>query len=178
MFAAPTHPAPPAHAPNPVSPLSNPAPGEFTRYFQAPVAPKAQTPHPAYQNPLGNAQAPPPANSQGEFTRMFGVPSIPNEPPAGAVAMPGYMPPAPPAAPSAPSPGEYTRMFMPGQVPAAPPAQQQSMSAPPAAVAPAAPQVRTTRPQKKKPSYIPLLIILGIVFLLAITLVLFFALRK
>jgi hypothetical protein len=38
-------------------------------------------------------------------------------------------------------------------------------------------QPRTAR-KAKQPNYVPLLIILGIVFLLAITLVLFFALRK
>jgi hypothetical protein len=54
--------------------------------------------------------------------------------------------------------------------PAAPPPQVQPAR-------PAPPQQRVSR-KTKKPSYVPLLIVLGFVFLLALTLVLFFALKK
>jgi hypothetical protein len=66
-------------------------------------------------------------------------------------------------------------MFMaPSMQPAAPPQQ----AAPSAQPAPARASQRPGRAGKKKPNYIPLLIILGFVFLMALTIVLFFALRK
>jgi hypothetical protein len=84
------------------------------------------------------------------------------------------LPQPPPTA--AQGPGEYTRMFMAPTVQQAPP---RPVAAPPAAQsAPARNAQAVRRPAKKKPSYVPLLIVLGLVFLMALTLVLFFALRK
>jgi hypothetical protein len=172
----------PASAPHQAPVPQQSGPGEFTRYFQAPpVTAPGQPVHPAIQNPFGNQPSaqPPPAKPAGEYTQMFGVPAIPPSPVSGGPA--GYPPQQypPPAQQQgqqqAQQPGEFTRMFQapsfqaqaPSQAAAATPASQSG-------------QMRAAqRPsRKKKPSYIPLLIILGFVFLMALILVLFFALRK
>ena len=78
--------------------------------------------------------------------------SIPQQPQCGASS------PAPQQ-----GPGEYTRMF--SQPSAAP-----SMAAPPMQASPV--------PTAKKPSLMPVLIVFGILAVIAIAVVLFFALRK
>jgi hypothetical protein len=76
-------------------------------------------------------------------------------------------PPAPLAAPQQQGPGEFTRMF-------ATPAQQPMAAPKPAASqAPAA-----ARPAKKKTSYVPLFIALGVLLFIAIVVILVFALKK
>ncbi|HYP14020.1 MAG TPA: hypothetical protein VEQ63_08860, partial [Bryobacteraceae bacterium] len=153
------------------SPPPSSGPGEFTRYFEPPAHPQGSVAHPAYQNPLGTGSAPPaPANAPGEFTRMFGIP--PASPPIGGSLAP--MPPPPPAQGTA---GEFTRMFQaPTQQPSAPVAPPASVPTP-SLLTSKQPEAQLRRPAKQR-NLIPLLIVLGMLFLLAIALTLFFALRK
>src|SRR5271157_2320480 len=92
-------PTPPAAT----APAAQPAPGEFTRMFQASAPPQ----------PMGEAAPPPPAppspptpSAPGEFTRLFQASAPP--PPLPPTRAPLPSPAAPPAQPA---PGEFTRLF-------------------------------------------------------------------
>jgi hypothetical protein len=203
MFQAPA--PPPAQTPS-VSEQPSAAPGEFTKFFQAPPPRQEPTSHPAFQDPMG-AQRPagsPGGQPVGEFTRVFGIPGSPAPQPNFAPPPPVQQQ---PPAPQKPQQGEYTRMFSPASVvqpppPAAqqgfvPPAQAPARQGPgeftrvfqapvppsaltppaPAPVAPAPPSQERAR-VVKKPSYVPLFVGLGILLLIAVVLILVFALRK
>ena len=95
--ATPVTPLPPAAA----MPPAQPAPGEFTRMFQAaPPRPIGETAPPAAP------PAPPAQSAPGEFTRLFQASPPPL--PMGEAAPPAARPPAPLAQPA---PGEFTRFF-------------------------------------------------------------------
>jgi hypothetical protein len=127
--AAPVRPPdpPPPAASSP--PQAKPEPGEFTRMFQAPVAPSAAGPPPPAATAPPAAPAPsvktPPAAAKeaGEFTRMFQAPSVPGTTPVPAAPAPSA---APPRANS--EPGEFTRFFQTpspaGPMPQSPAVQQ------------------------------------------------------
>jgi len=166
-------------APEPVrpkaAPLSADPPGGFTQMMQGGFPkPPAAGPAP----PASPARKPVPAgesfDSQSDFTRIFGPdapasdsltqPAAPQVPlPQGGQATGVFSRrPVPPAPEAAPGPGEFTRMF---SAPSPPP-----VSAPkPTQPAPAA------TPAK---SYLPLILILGGLFLLAVILILVFALAR
>ncbi len=195
----PVSPPPPA-TPSPV-PASGHA-GEFTRVFQppeaakpasAPARPPAEGPGEftrMFQSPLGqgteapldlNATPPPSTrdsgfHTPGEFTRIFGRLSdqeakSPAAPPA-ASGQPGQ-------AGSGDSPGEFTRLFGPamdmGPEPEAAVKKEQTAAAAPAVIKPALP---TPPARTKLASNLPLVVVLIALVLLAVLLVLYFALRK
>ncbi|MEO8051393.1 MAG: hypothetical protein ABI833_13330 [Acidobacteriota bacterium] len=128
-LVAPVRPPDPPRAATAAPPPVKSEPGEFTRMFQAPVAPTtavppshAQTPPPAVAAPP--IRTPPPAAKEpGEFTRMF-------QSPVGHGATPQPVVPSPSAAPPAPrsGDGEFTRFFETpspaGPVPHSPAVQQ------------------------------------------------------
>jgi hypothetical protein len=173
--AAPPQPigesAPPAA--KPPAPPAQPAPDEFTRMFQAAAPPPPSSPPPApagaadftrfFQSPLSQAPAqapepvfpptsaaPPPVSSApGEFTRIFGRGDVP--------AAQAYTP-----APST-EPGEYTQMF------SAQPVVQPQAPAPAPTPAPIA---------GKKVPWLTLALIVAVVVLLAVVVIMAFALRK
>jgi hypothetical protein len=163
MFQAPASSPPPAPAP-----LATPEqPGEFTRYFQSSLGSgsfedkgtRAPTPVPAGPPP---AAAPPP----GEYTRLFQMPApsaTPASPGSGATHV--FVTPSIPS-PQLPvdvqeGPSEFTRMI---QASPQPPAEIRPQPAPPTAVPkPAAP--------------IGLIVVFALLAVLAIALVLYFALR-
>jgi hypothetical protein len=162
MFASPAAPPQPSHAPAPPPPAQS-GPGEFTRFFQAPKETASPTSHPAMADPFGKSNAPSVTSSSGpgEFTRMFGTP---NQPMSAPNSGGGYT--TPPQQGQGPS--EYTRMF-------ATPVASSPAAAPlsvPSAATPAVSQ------QKAAPNYLPLIIIFGVLFVLAVALVLYFALKK
>jgi hypothetical protein len=115
-FAAPSTPAPPPQQSAP----PGEQPGEFTRFFEAPIGPMPQSP--AVQQPL-KPQAPGTAgaNRVGEFTQIFGRGDIPQPatvtPPASAPgssnATQAFAVPVPPP-PQAYPPADYA----PGAYPA------------------------------------------------------------
>ena len=193
-------PAPAVPGPSPVPPplpASGPEPGEFTRMFQSPLAPAPLEPPAAPVRPLGSGGMPAPASpgpgpawgppsaglsggpqpspGAGEFTRIFGSPGSREQtapppsfagPTAGGAtqlfASPAAPPPAP--APGVGGPGEFTRIVS---------------APPPEAAAPAASAQAAARAPVRRSSspYLPLYLILGAVLLLAVLLVLYFALR-
>ncbi len=201
----PTPPAAPGPAPGVPSagpqPLpSGPEPGEFTRMFQSPLAPSPLEPAPmgpAVGAPPGPIPPPPGAPSSGpwpstppaafsgggatggEFTRIFGAPATaqPTQAPPPSFTGPSTggatqffaglgTPTEPLPAPSATGPGEFTRIV------ASAPVEE-----PPIA---AAPVVQTPQSAGRKATgspYLPLFLILGFVFLVAVALILYFALR-
>jgi len=83
------HPKKAAWRPNQLSPSSPPSgsqpPGEFTRFFQAPIGPMPQSP--ALQQPL-QPVTPSGSNRGGEFTQRFGQADIPQPPAPTPVATP------------------------------------------------------------------------------------------
>ncbi len=157
--------------------------GEFTRFFQSPLAPQAQG------APLTPPRPPSPSRDAGEFTQVFGRGDIPSAPPPAlsgpqsapsanatqVFATPRQSPPAPLAAPMTPAPqppiprvdDEFAQMFAKpasltfGQAPVGAP-----IAAPPPLV------------QKRNNSRLPLLLVVGAVVLLGIALILFFVLRS
>ena len=190
-----------------VSEQPSAAPGEFTKFFQTPPAKQEPTSHPAFKDPMG-AQMPAGSQGGqrvGEFTRVFGIPKSSAPQPSFAPPTPVQQP---QQAPQPPQQGEYTRMFSPASVvqpppPAAkqgfvPPAQAPARQGPgeftrvfqapvpPSAFAPPAPAPivpAAQAPQErakvvKKPSYMPLFVGLGVLLLIAVVLILVFALRK
>jgi hypothetical protein len=93
---------------------------------------------------------------------MFGTPNRPMSGPAVSQTAP------PPQ--QAQGPSEYTRMFAtPAAAPQAPPPLSM-----PSAATPSNP----TPVRKAAPNYLPLIAILGVLFILAVALVLYFALKK
>jgi len=191
-------------APTPPAPAGG-EPGEFTRLFQSPMAPEPPAagapggmpasgltppfepegfvPPAAPASPFPPQEFGPPAPAlpaqAGEFTRIFGGPAGRPEPvaPAGPAAGGATQiftaptaPPAEPAGPAAPEePGDFTRIVggPPAAAPGVPPPQQ--AAAPQPAAAPPARQATA--------SYLPLFLILGCVFVAALVLILYFALK-
>jgi hypothetical protein len=122
-------------------------------HFPEPAAPPAAAP------------APPPASyaPPGEFTRIFGKGD------AGALRAASPVAPIAPQVPAQPaSPGEYTRMFGP---------RMASPATPAPSPAPVPAPVSTATPARKS-SNLPLILILGGLFLVAVLAVIFFAVRK
>ncbi|HEU0138909.1 MAG TPA: hypothetical protein VFQ79_04330 [Bryobacteraceae bacterium] len=173
MFQSPPQPEKPRQPPPPPG-----EPGEFTRFFEN--APRqAPWPSSASQGTPPPPSHPGPLDQPGEFTRMFGgdvtlkqpAPREPAPPYGGATQ--SFSPPSGPHPPSVPStgsrgaPGEYTRMIeRPREFSAEPqPPQPFNLGEQRAGAA-------------QKPSYLPLILIFGVLFLLAVAVVLFFVLRK
>jgi hypothetical protein len=178
MFQTPSHPAQqPVAAPAGPSASTSKA-GEFTRFFETPVAQGPLPQSPAVQQPLApkvpGSSGP---NRVGEFTRQFGAGSVP----AASPPTPSAPPPAAGATsafavqrPAAPSPGppipkgpsEYTQMFArPAPLTLGQPSPQQQQPAQP-------------KPQAAPKSYLPLILGLAAVVLLAVVIVVIFALRS
>jgi hypothetical protein len=191
-------------SPMPATPPESREPGEFTRMFQSggPSKSSAKPPTPSEQ-----LKPPPPAvapatPAEGEFTRLFHPPAPKQAtwtPPAAAKpAEPDWAPKlrwedggGPPEAATgvfsppverkkAPQsddtgPSDFTRVISSSRPPrqaAAPPAAPESPVPAPQSTAVDAPPPRQTAP-----SYLPLILILGGLFLLALIVVLYFALR-
>jgi len=173
-------------------PASPGGPGEFTRLFQSPGqvglpqrAPVAES-KPTEPSPPPPA---PPARPPGEYTRLFGgplpapgapQPASPQPPPASpaqASMSPPAMPPLPKMTPPAmpPSP-KMAAPPMPGAPPIAAPSPAAAVSGVPKAPQVKAPDTSQLKPGER-PSYLPLIIILGSVFLLALGLVIYFVLK-
>jgi hypothetical protein len=173
-------------AQHPAAPVSPPTPsaGEFTKFFDSPMAPP----------PLGSPQqiapmAPPPTppKGAGEFTQVFGRDSMPSAPPPPAPAAPppsssgnatqvfnmqrptpptSLVIPAPNAAPQ--GPGEYTRMF-------AKPAPLTFGQAP---AVPQAPHLPEPAPIARNSSRLPMLLLLiGAAVLLIAAAVVYYVMR-
>jgi hypothetical protein len=160
--------------------------GEFTRMFGK--VDMAATP-PA-------AAAPPVAPKEpGEFTRMFQAPvaggPTPPQPPAAPlpstpVAIPSSMQPAMQPAPAPPAfskpagPGEYTRQFSaPAQLTLGQTSATPSVPAPPppAFAAPTTPMAVAPAPPPVRKSNLPLIIGIAAIVLIAVLVVIFFAMR-
>ncbi len=163
MFQAPASSPPPAPAPS----AAPEQPGEFTRYFQSSLGSgsfeekgaRAPAPVPAGPPP---AAAPPP----GEYTRLFQMPApsaAPTSPGSGAthVFVTPSIPSPQPTVNVQEGPSEFTRMI---QASPQPPAEIKPQPAPP----PAAP----------KPAVpVGLIVLFASLAVLAIAVVLYFALR-
>jgi len=196
MFKSPTSAAP--VKPDPRLADTTDAPGEFSRFFQSPPETAAPRQHPALNDPFDRSKVPapaPPSDAPGQFTRMFGVPTKPGAPapdpytPAGfklgaseatpftpqpgapqtatgafSVPKPHYGVPAAPPSSEPQGPGEYTRMF--------------SASGPAAMQEAPQPSALPPIPERRKTSMLPPILILSVIFLIAIIVVLYFALRK
>lgn len=183
MFNAPPPPVSPAtpHA----APTSGA--GEFTRMFESPLSPAPIGPTQGPPDPFGGAKGtitPPQAAPVGEFTKMFGAKDLPPQraTPIG--------PPLPPPPGSAGATNVFKTMDSAGGFPAAPPqgggyapstgsADFTRMMASPSggilAEAAAAPE-----PEKKSAfrTYLPLIIIFGILLVLLIVILIVFAMKK
>ena len=180
---------PDLHSGLPPVPAAPPAPeptaaGEFTRMFSAPIAPPRP---PEFHSDLPPTPAAPPApepRAPGEFTRMFSTPMVPAAPqPTLHSGLPPVLP-APPA-PSAPQPPAASEITRKVSMQAAPPVPQPVVQQPaiptvasPAPALPPLPQppapARAT-PAPAQISYVPLIVILAVLFRLAVALVIFFA---
>lgn len=179
--------APKPPSPPPAAEAAKKGPGEFTMMFRQPPPPMAPTPQAAAPPPV--VQSPPPApqgHQPGEYTSIFEIarkpqaPAVPGAAPAGygfpaapgapppPPAMPGFQAPPPPAAP-------------PMAYPAMPPAPQFQAPPPPAyAMAPPAmpqPTMPQGAPAPKPTIFWVMLVVLGFLFLAALVLVLFFAVK-
>jgi len=169
MFKAPG-------AAQPASPPQQPPaskPGEFTQFFQSSLAsgpfeePKKPVPG---QGPV--APPPAPAAQPGEYTRLFQMPSQqPAAPSAGSGATGAFVTPSASVPPSSPSveegPSDFTRIIR-SSTPAA--AEVKPAEAPAAAArAPAA--------RKRGVPIVLLVVVLSALGVLAIGMILFFALR-
>jgi hypothetical protein len=160
--------------------------GEFTRFFGSAM------PSSELGQSLGSAQLPPPTPPPathappGEFTRIFGKqemppwppvsPAVPPPPTSAPGGSPGTAtqsfatpaPPPPPVAPAAPSvPGEYTRMF---GTPSFSPPEPQPLPPTPAPVSAPPPQQRV--------NYLPLLIVLAVLFVAAVAVIIVLLVKK
>ena len=195
----------PGPLPAPAQPPRSAAPGEFTRMMQSPLAPEPLRARPAATPPpsvsqfdrmmqagqfgeapppevrlSGSAAPPPPARpmqASDEFERMFerepepaeglAVPAPPPAPlPQGGAATGAFSRRSVPAAPrETAGPSEFTQMFA-----ARPPALPAKTPAPAPAPAPA--------PKAEKKSYLPLILILGGLFLLVVVVIVVFALMR
>ncbi len=164
------------------TPPAGPAPaGEFARMFEQPFGSTGSSASRPAAVPLPPAPAPVPQSpGGGDFTRMFGVQGGPPsaEPPpmapvsysaprsgthAGEATRIFQAPPSQPVPSAAPSgPSEFTRMF---SAPApAPVAEAPVTPQPPFAPAP--------------PNHLKLVIVLGVLFLVAVAIVMYFLLRN
>ncbi len=190
-------PPPPAAPPPPGQPpsMGRAEPGEFTRLFGASGAaafpsmggpsPQPEGPAPAFGAPP--QPLPPPAGGQaGEFTRLFGpragpaapLPAGPAAPAAGSATQAFGLPaqtvqPSGPPVPQGPS--EYTALFgSPGARPAyqAPPAPPSPLAATPS------PQPPQPVPLTRRPYFVPLLIAGNVLFLLVLSVLLYFLLKR
>jgi hypothetical protein len=178
MFQTPAHPTEqPVAAPTSLS-ASKSKDGEFTRFFETPMAQGPLPQSPAVQQPLApkvpGSSGP---NRVGEFTQMFGRGSMPAAPPPTPSAPPPAggatsafaveRPAAPSPAPLIPKgPSEYTQMFArPAPLTFGQPSPQQQQPAQP-------------KPQAAPKSYLPLILGLAAVVLLAVVIVVIFALRR
>jgi hypothetical protein len=146
-----TEPEPPPVAP-PSPAVAPPKAGDFTRFFESPLAP---APDPLQARPAPQVQ-PEPVNppkpvvqSASEFTRMFGTP-FPESPAE----------PAPPSAPVPPPPAPMAVPAMPSMPPAPVPAMPQPAAVP-----------------KAGPSNTVLIVIVVVLVLLAAGLIVFFVLK-
>lgn len=162
---------------------------EFSRYFESPMTPPAQS-GPGQGVPLAPARLPSHPKDAGEFTQVFGRGDIPSPPPPQAPAAPPNAlnanatqvfaaprpnPPMPMAAPNLPQnagppslhhgPGEYTQMF-------AKPASLTLGQAQPVSRG-----VEAVRPARNK-SLLPLLLVIGAVVLLIVAVVVYFVMRQ
>ena len=181
IFRQPPEPTPaPAVPPSPPAVQTPPAapqphePDEYMRMFELPSGNAAAAP------PQGAPQGPPPAAPQPAAGRA--VPAIPVAPvsPPMVPGMPYVQPPAVPS-PMVPQPQQYQIPPPQFQQPAAPPAfamppqpvmpQMQPMAVP----APAPPQAAP--PQSGKGKFIVPLIILGGLFVIAVVVIVIFALK-
>jgi len=185
--SAPADSTTPPASPPPSEPASPPAgspPGEFTRLFQPDRSlgvPPAAQPEPSHDywqalntpatpsmtpSAFGSPPDPPPpaaptGKEPGEFTRLMS--GVPTPPSAGRAA-------TAPASSSGGGPGEFTRIVAAGAPPAPPPpAQREDRDAAPTERGEPGAGGRSRR-------LVVLLVPLGVVFVLAAALVLFFAL--
>src|SRR5579884_1903427 len=184
MFNSPG-PAKPEATPRPPAPApasSGSSPGEFTRFFNAPMPAT-----PIAENPGFTAPPEPAPRDPGSFTRMFGrseSPGIPEAAGKGSAATGVFSSRQPPAAPNpAPSagPGEYTRLF-------SAPVPPQDVAAPPAPAAASPSTAESMKIEMKAPApppavaapknYIGLVVVLAVLAVVAIALILYFALRR
>ena len=169
MFRAPapgSAPARPASPPMAPPPPAKSAPGEFTQFFQPSLG---STPFETPSSPV--RQAEPPAPSAGEYTRLFRSPAPPSSQArssgaTGVFHTPSGHSPAPPL-PADAGPSDFTRMIQSQPQPAA------------EARPPEAPKAASPEPAAKKPAVPAVLIaVLAALAVLAIGMVLFFALRR
>jgi hypothetical protein len=165
----------------PGSNYSKPAPAaavpqsEFTRMMEGSALPKAP---PSRPDPLPQAQPRTSPQSQGEFTRMFEAepeptgnlsgPPLSQAPlPHGGLATGAFSRHLPPAPSVSAGQSDFTKMI---SVPSSAPAPAPSKAPKPAAPIP--PTIKKTR------SYLPLILILGGLLVLALILILVFALMR
>ncbi len=180
MFQTPSQPAPPPAPPKPAAEEV----GEFTRFFQGPLQPTPLKPVSGTPSsyvppvPVGPAKA---LDAPGEFTRMFGKSDIPTAPPGMSAPLP------PPAPPPPPPGGSATQAFAIRSAPpppAAPSAEVQQgpseftqMFAAPRPAAPPSTPAPTPAPPIQKSSNLPLILGLAGIALIALFVILYFALK-
>jgi hypothetical protein len=147
--------------------------GEFTRIFGKGQAPTPEAPRPS---------APPPKQGAGDFTRMF---EAPGQPPAPSAPPPPPSPPAPQyQAPQYQAPQFHAPQFQAPQFqpPTVQPPQYQAPQFQPPTVQPPqfqAPQFQAAPPAAKPATnYLPLVLILVGLLLVAVVMAVYFAMRK
>jgi hypothetical protein len=184
----------PPKPPNP-PPAAEPGkkdPGEFTMMFRRPPQAAAPVPPTAAPPPTVQSAPPPPQGHQpGEYTSIFEISKLPTAPPQAvpqAAPPAGYAYPAIPGAPPPPAMPQMPAYQMPPP-PAVPqvaypqvamPQVPQYQPPPPPAYAMAPPPVPQAMPPAgtKKPGIFWVLVLgLGGLFLIAVLLILFFALK-
>ena len=188
--AAPAHEPPKPPSPEAPTDPGKREPGEFTMMFRRPPQPAAPAPPTAAPPPTYQPAPPPPqAHQPGEYTSIFEIPRKPAPaapqatppmgygypaapaapPPPGMPQMPVYQAPPPPAAPQV----AYPQVAMP------PPPQYQAPPPPAYAMAPPQMQPMAMPPAgtKKPPIFWVLVLGLGGLFLIAVLLIVFFALK-
>ncbi len=164
--AAPVTPAARPAAPSPPPPASKP--GEFTAYFQSPLASK---PFEEQKLPAAPPPAAPAAPPPGEYTRLFQMAAPVSQPPAmGSGATNVFMTPsaaAPqPQAPVAEGPSDFTRIIQASAPPAPEPRPAEPAAAPP-------------EPAPRKAGIpVVLVVVFSALAVLALGMILFFALRR
>jgi hypothetical protein len=168
----PVVPAPPA-----------PEPGEFTRMFNVKDlnAPAAEGDFTRMFGKLSPAPPSPQSLDSSDFTKLFAKLPAPS-PAAPSVPQPSMMDSVPTSTPAA-DPGEFTRIFgtpapttpiQPAKEAAPVPAPEPVRQAP---ESPPAPPV-VSRQESKKPSYLPLILILAGLVVAVVILVLYFTLKR
>ena len=184
--AAPVLEPPKPSSPPPAAQPGKKQPGEFTMLFQSPPQPVAPVP-PAAAPPPAIQPAPPPSKRQpGEYTGIFEAPQFPPAPPQ---AVPQAAPPAGygyPAVPVAAPPPPVMPQMPVYQAPPSPMAPQMAYPQPamPQYQPPPMPQMQPMgmpamqpMPTKKPAIFWVLVLGLGGLFLIAVVLILFFALK-